>query len=119
MAGTTWADVAREQAPAAEIVSYDSEGEFLKALRTGRVSATVVAFSEYLSLRRTTAGLEAGLFVGARGSAAWAVRPGDVELRKALDAYLALKKQSMGFSRLLVKYFGEQATALLDRVGSQ
>ena len=119
VAGTTWADVAHEQAPAAAITTYDSEGEVLKALRADRVNATVVAFSEYLSLRRTLPALEAGLFVGARGSAAWAVRPGDVELRKALDEYLTLKKQSMGFSRLLVKYFGEEATALLGRVGSQ
>jgi ABC-type amino acid transport substrate-binding protein len=119
VSGTTWADVARAQAPGAEIVGFEREDEVLKALRAGRVTASVVVFSEYLSLRRSTPELEAGVFVGERGSAAWAVRPRDVALRAALDEYLALKKQSMGFSRLLVKYFGADATALLDRAGRQ
>jgi ABC-type amino acid transport substrate-binding protein len=115
VAGTTWAEVAREHVPASQVVSFERVDEVLKALRAGTVNATVVVLSEYLSARRVEPELEAGLFLGSRVSAAWAVRPTDVELRAALDAYLALKKQSMGFSRLVVKYFGKEAMTILDR----
>jgi len=115
LAGTTWADIARQHVPASQVAAFNREDEVVAALRAGRVTATVVAFSEYLSMRRTVPELEAGVFLGERASAAWAVRLADTELRSALDRYLTLKKQSMGFSRLLIKYFGADATALLDR----
>ena len=41
----------------------------------------------------------------------------DADLKKALDSYLALKRQSMGFARLVVKYFGADAMTILDRAG--
>jgi hypothetical protein len=52
-------------------------------------------------------------------SAAWGLRPQDRELREALDGYLRLKKQSASWSRLVVKYFGADALAILDRASGR
>lgn len=115
VAGTTWADVAREHVPAGQIVSFARADEVWAALHAGTATATVVVLSEYLSARRTEPDLVSGVFLGDKVSAAWGVRAGDAELRAALDEYLANKRQSMGFARLVVKYFGPEATTILDR----
>lgn len=115
VAGTTWAEVARQYVSASQVVSFNRADEVIAALRAGRVTSSVVTFSEYLATRRRVPELEGGVLIGERASAAWAVRQADTELRTTLDGYLSLKKQSMGFSRLLVKYFGADAPALLDR----
>jgi ABC-type amino acid transport substrate-binding protein len=117
VAGTTWAEVARQHVPAAQLVSYARADEVWAALHAGTATATVVVLSEYLSARRHEPDLVTGVFLGERVSAAWGVRPGDTELLAALDDYLSLKRQSMGFARLVVKYFGPDATTILDRAG--
>jgi len=61
------------------------------------------------------ANLVAGVLVGARHSAAWGLRKEDQALKAALDEYLRLKQQSASWSRLVVKYFGPDALAILDR----
>jgi len=43
------------------------------------------------------------------------VRKADAELRRSLDAYLAEFRKHPGWSRLLVKYFGEDAPLVLGR----
>jgi ABC-type amino acid transport substrate-binding protein len=115
--GTTWADMAREYVPASQIVTFDRAEDIWAALRSGTANATVVVLSEYLSARRTVTELEPGVFLGGKVSAAWGVRTEDTQLKKELDSYLALKRQSMGFARLVVKYFGPDAMAILDRAG--
>jgi peptidoglycan lytic transglycosylase F len=117
VAGTTWADVARDHVPASRIVVFKRGDEVWKALHEGTINATVVVLAEYLSVRRHEPELVTGIFLGARDRAAWGVRPKDVDLRSALDSYLGLKRRSMGFARLLVKYFGPDTTAILDRAG--
>jgi len=91
----------------------------LPALRAGTVNATVIAVSEYIWQRQRDPELQAGVLVGERLSAAWGLRPQDRELREALDAYLRLKKQSASWSRLVVKYFGADALAILDRASGR
>ena len=117
VAGTTWADVAREHVPAAQIVSFGRADEAWAALRSGTATTTVVVLSEYLSVRRTMPDLVTGVFLGDKVSAAWGVRSEDAALKSALDSYLALKRQSTGFARLVVKYFGADAMTILDRAG--
>ena len=117
VAGTTWADVAREHVPDAQIVSFGRADEAWAALRSGTATTTVVVLSEYLSARRTRPDLVTGVFLGDKVSAAWGVRTEDAELKTSLDSYLALKHQSMGFARLVVKYFGADAMTILDRAG--
>ena len=60
-------------------------------------------------------GLEAGLLLGAPGRSAFAIRKSDAQLLAALDEYLGNFRKSPSWNRLLVKYFGDQALAVLGR----
>jgi ABC-type amino acid transport substrate-binding protein len=53
--------------------------------------------------------------VGAPGTIAWAVRKEDTALRVSLDDYLANVRRSETYSRLVVRYFGDQALIVLGR----
>jgi ABC-type amino acid transport substrate-binding protein len=117
VSGTTWEQVTRAHVPAGQIVGFERTDQLMGALRAGTVSAAVMAVSEYIWQRQRDPDLEAGVLVGHRLSAAWGLRPQDRELREALDEFLRLKKQSASWSRLVVKYFGADALAILDRAG--
>jgi ABC-type amino acid transport substrate-binding protein len=114
--GTTWADAAAEAGvPAANQVPCVDLNDSLDALRKGRVTATVVAVFDYVLARKHDPALEAGIFLGTPGTAAWAVRKEDGALRAALDEYLEAFFHSPAQSRLAVKYFTEEALSLLRR----
>jgi ABC-type amino acid transport substrate-binding protein len=119
VSGTTWEEATRAYVPAAQVVGFERTDQLMAALRAGAVGAAVIAVSEYIWQRQRDPELEAGVLVGQRLSAAWGVRPQDRELREALDDYLRLRKQSASWSRLVVKYFGADALAILDRVGER
>jgi ABC-type amino acid transport substrate-binding protein len=59
--------------------------------------------------------LQAGLLLGAPGHAAFAVRKDAPELQRALDDYLGNLRKTGSWSRLVVKYFGNDALAILGR----
>jgi hypothetical protein len=46
---------------------------------------------------------------------AWAVRKQDGVLREELDAYLGNVRRGPSWSRLIIKYFGDQALSVLGR----
>ena len=48
-------------------------------------------------------------------SSSWGVRKEDTALRDVLNSYLLGLHQSPAWSRLIVKYFGEDALAVLGR----
>lgn len=50
-----------------------------------------------------------------RGKIAWAVRKSDADLRAALDEYLGNVRRGPSWSRLIVKYFGDQALQVLGK----
>lgn len=87
----------------------------VEAIQTGHADATVTGVVDFLLQRRKHRELEAGLALGTALSSAWAVRKGSPELRQALDAYLGELRRSPNWSRLLVKYFGDDAPAILGR----
>jgi ABC-type amino acid transport substrate-binding protein len=87
----------------------------VEALRAGRATATVTDVLDFLLQRRRDRDLQAGMTLGEVLSSAWAVRKTDIQLRRALDAYLSALRSSPNWSRLLVKYFGEDAPAVLGR----
>jgi ABC-type amino acid transport substrate-binding protein len=119
VSGTTWDEVTRAHVPPAQIVGFERTDELMAALRAGTVGAAVMAVSEYIWQRQRDPDLEAGVLVGQRLSAAWGLRPQDRELRASLDDYLRLRKQSASWSRLVVKYFGADALAILDRAAER
>jgi ABC-type amino acid transport substrate-binding protein len=114
--GTTWSDaVAAAGVPGARVVSVETADQAFAALREGKATATVLDVVDFLFARRTDPALELGMTLGSPLSSAWGVRRGDVELRDALNSYLRDLRKSAGWSRLIVKYFGEDALVVLGR----
>jgi len=114
--GTSWAATAAEAGvPVAKTEFFPDRDVLLAALKEGRITATVMTVSDFTLAARRDPDLVAGPFVGPAGSAGWAVRKSDVQLKAALDQYLDNFRKGPSWSRLVVKYFGEQALAVLGR----
>jgi ABC-type amino acid transport substrate-binding protein len=117
---TTWAEaLAAAGVPASGTVSVKDVTAARQALRDGRATATVIDVLDFLVQRRGDRELQSGLALGEALSSAWAVRKTDPQLRQALDAYLVELRGSANWSRLLVKYYGEDAPAVLGRSASR
>jgi ABC-type amino acid transport substrate-binding protein len=113
---TTWSDaIEAAGVPAARTLAVRDLPAALEALRGGQATATVADVLDLLLEQRRDKELQAGMTLGDSLSSAWAVRKTDPELRRALDAYLSGLRSSPNWSRLLVKYFGEDAPAVLGR----
>jgi ABC-type amino acid transport substrate-binding protein len=113
---TTWAEALDSAGvPASRRVVVEDVATAFEAVRAGRAAATVTDVLDFLLERRRDGELQAGMELGAALSSAWAVRKTDPQLRQALDGYLAALRDSPNWSRLLVKYFGEDAPAVLGR----
>lgn len=113
---STWAEAAADAgvAPLA-LVPVDGVPEGLVALRSGKATAAIIDVVDYLQQRRRNPDIQLGLSLGAAQSSAWGVRKSDPELRRALDAYLTEFRRHPGWSRLLVKYFGDDALLVLGQ----
>jgi ABC-type amino acid transport substrate-binding protein len=115
---TTWAEALDSAGvPAARRMVVEDVAAAFGAVRAGRATATVTDVLDFLLERRRDGELEIGMELGVALSSAWAVRKTDKQLRQALDGYLVALRGSPNWSRLLVKYFGEEAPAVLGRVG--
>jgi ABC-type amino acid transport substrate-binding protein len=101
--------------PAAALVGFATRDELIDALKSAQVQAAILPASELAVSAKRVSGLQAGVTVGAPGRVAWAVRKEDRALREALDAYLANVRRGTSWSRLIVKYFGDQALSVLGR----
>jgi ABC-type amino acid transport substrate-binding protein len=113
---TTWADaVAAAGVPAARVVDVKDIPQALAALRDGNATATVFDIVDFFFERRSDPALEIGMTLGKPLSSAWGVRKEDTALRDALNSYLLGLHKSPAWSRLIVKYFGEDALAVLGR----
>jgi ABC-type amino acid transport substrate-binding protein len=118
--GTSWADSAvAAGVPPSRLERYPDFASVLEALRTGRITATVMALSDFTLAVREDHDLQAGVFLGAPASAAWGVRKTDTQLLDALDAYVESVRKSATWSRLVVKYFGEESLRVLGRARDQ
>jgi ABC-type amino acid transport substrate-binding protein len=100
--------------------SYASPAAVIAALQAGRIDASVMLVTTALVERKQDPELELGTLVGPLESSAFAVRPGAQELRQALDAYITNLRRTPTWSRLVVKYYGDDALELLhkSRTGS-
>jgi ABC-type amino acid transport substrate-binding protein len=120
VAHTTWADaLSAAGVPAASTVPVKDVPSALQAISDGRATATVTDVLDFLSHRRADKDLQAGMTLGELLSSAWAVRKADPQLRRALDEYLVELHGSANWSRLLVRYYGEDAPAVLGRTVSR
>ena len=113
---TVWAEaVERAGVAASRTLRVADVAEAIEAIRIGHADATAIGVVDFFLQRRQHPELEAGLALGEPMSSAWAVRKGSPELRQALDAYLGQLRRGPNWSRLLVKYFGADAPAILGR----
>ena len=118
--GTTWAEAATAAGvPASKLVDLGDIKAILSGLRTRRITAAVITLADLTLALRTDPDLQPGMFLGQAGSAAWAVRKGDPELRRALDEHLDNSRKTGSWSRLVVKYYGAGALQVLDRAGAR
>jgi lysine/arginine/ornithine transport system substrate-binding protein len=115
--GSSWAEaVVAAGVPRKNIDdSYTNADEVHAALRTGRIEAAVVTVNTAFLERKKDPELELGLFVGPLESAAFAVRPGARELLKVIDEYVTNLRHSPTWSRLVVKYYGDEALEVLQK----
>ncbi len=104
--------------PASALVPVDTMDALVRALQKGDASAAVIPVSEFALALKRTPGLQAGATVGPTGRVAWAVRKEDDALEAALTQYLTNFRRSASWSRLVVKYFGDQVLTVLGKGGS-
>ena len=101
--------------PVSALRLFTTQDEMTAALRAGTVDAVVLPISELVVISRDAKALVAGVTVGPRGKVAWAVRKQEPSLRTALDDYLGNVRRGPSWSRLIVKYFGDQALQVLGK----
>jgi ABC-type amino acid transport substrate-binding protein len=102
--------------PKPNITYVAVRGATLSALKEGRVTAAVNNVENAIRDRRQDPELQLGMFLGPARSLAYGVRKDDVELRKALDEYIDGFRRSASWSRLVVKYFGQDGLDILKSV---
>jgi len=114
--GNAWAQAVGDAGvPPERTVSFEDQPALLQGLADGKATATVMSVVDYTTAKRRDPALRAGAPVGQPGSGAWAVRRGDTALRQALDDYLAAARRSGSWSRLVIRYYGEDALEILGR----
>lgn len=100
----------------AELYGRFEVSEIVKGLRSGRISASVLGTGDAIEAQGADPALQLGMFLGPPGKLAFGVRQDAPLLRQALDAYLLNVHRSGTWNRLVVKYFGDSALAVLRRV---
>lgn len=118
--GTSMAEaIAAAGVPASAVDDGIAAGAFDEVLKSGRVSAAVWGVESAIALQREDAQIQLGMFLGAPGSLAYAVRKGDAKLLAALNEYIENLRRTPTWSRLVVKYFGEAAPEVLRKAREQ
>jgi ABC-type amino acid transport substrate-binding protein len=97
------------------LIGYTTREELVDGLQKGDIQAAILPISELAVSIKRVPGLQAGMTIGAPGKVAWAVRKQDRSLRAAMDEYLGNVRRGQSWSRLIVKYFGDQALSVLGR----
>lgn len=114
--GTSLAEaVAAAAVPPDKVDDTVRSGHLPDALKEGKATAVVLGIENAISAQRTDAALQLGLFLGPPKSLAWAVRKADSALLQACNQYIENMRRSPTWSRLVVKYFGEAAPAVLKK----
>lgn len=107
--------IAAAGVPASNVDDGLVSGSAPDALRKGRVTATVSGIEDAFLYRREDPAMQIGLFVGPAGSLAFGLRKDAPKLKAALDDYVTNVRRTPTWSRLVLKYFGEQAPELLKK----
>jgi ABC-type amino acid transport substrate-binding protein len=106
-------EVAAAGVPADRVRTFATGDEVVAALRTEKAAAAVISTIRAFTTRKDDPDIEFGMFLGTPQSSSFGVRKEDGALRTALSDYMVKVRLSGGWSRLVVKYFGEEANALI------
>jgi ABC-type amino acid transport substrate-binding protein len=118
--GTSMADaVAAARVPPSNVDDSIPTGKLPAALKAGTVTAIVLGVENAIADRHEDPDLQLGVFLGPPGSLAWGVRKADTRLREALDTYISSVRRTPTWSRLVVKYFGEDAPEILKKARAE
>jgi ABC-type amino acid transport substrate-binding protein len=118
--GTATAEALLEAGvPAASIDDGIPLGAYAEALHAGRITAAAWSVERALPAQRQDPSIQLGMYLGKAGSLAYGVRKEDGQLLAALNAHIALVRNSGGWSPLVVKYFGSNALQVLQQAASQ
>ena len=114
--GTSMADLVATLGLARDKVDDEvPSGTLPAALKSGRVEAIVYPVEHAILERRADPTLELGMFVGPPLSLGFGLRKGDTALKQALDQYIENLRHTPTWSRLVVKYLGEDAPDVLKK----
>ena len=114
--GTSMADLLPSLGvPPANIDRSVPTGGILAAMKNGKITCTVHEVYTAIVAQKSDPDLQIGMFVGPPLSLAYGVRKTDPELRAALNNYITGVRRSAMWSRLVVKYFGDSALAVLKK----
>jgi ABC-type amino acid transport substrate-binding protein len=91
-------------------------GTLSESLREGRADAAVWALESALLAQRRDPHLQIGPFLGPPQSLAYGVRRDAPLLLRALNDHILTVRRTGTWNRLVVKYFGQTASAILARV---
>jgi ABC-type amino acid transport substrate-binding protein len=90
-------------------------GAYVEALHSGRVSAAVWSVERALPAQREDPTIQLGMYLGKPGSLAFGLRKEDTQLRAALNDHIGRVRRSGAWSRMVIKYFGENALTILQQ----
>jgi ABC-type amino acid transport substrate-binding protein len=114
--GSSWTDeAAAAGVPRTRVREYPTPTEVAQALRSGEVSSAIMSLSRAVVERKSDPGIQLGMTIGPITSAALAVRKDRPRLLAALNDYLNNLRKTETWSRLVVKYFGEDTLIVLRR----
>jgi ABC-type amino acid transport substrate-binding protein len=91
-------------------------GTLSESLREGKVEVAVWALEGALLAQRRDRDLQLGPFLGPAESLAYGVHKDAPLLLRALNDHIATVRRTGTWNRLVVKYFGDAAPAILSRV---
>jgi ABC-type amino acid transport substrate-binding protein len=113
--GTSMAEAVSAAGVPESNIEYLASGTLPAAVKAGKVTAAVLGVEHAIVARRQDPELQLGLFLGTPGSLAYGARKQDVELVKALNEYIDNLRKTPTWSRLVVKYLGDDAPDVLKK----
>ena len=114
--GTSMAGALREaRVPAANTDDTFGSGKLEDALRAGKVTAIVLGVEDAIVAQQADPAMQIGVFLGPKGSLAFAVQKESPALLRALDGYVGNVRRTSTWNRLVVKYFGKASLEILQR----
>jgi ABC-type amino acid transport substrate-binding protein len=112
----TWLQAALDAGvPRAKLKMFPSLPALLQGLGIGEITATVMPVTDFGIAAQKHSFLQPGPLVGVATSDAWAVRPADTQLLKALNDHLEAVRATPAWNSLATRYFGREASRILSK----